>query len=208
VTTFYYDDATALASTTYWYKITACNSAGESAKSDASYGTTSDSSATVLVKTNIRKAIKSGLLTIIKGNACGAYSYKHTLREVCDPPKAPNTFRELAGVNIIIGDETASVITKGDNKGVLHNEFNLELDVFFNAVDNTTLIQEEYLADLQAYFGVNYFIPDENGTATAFDCVYQSSTHYGLNISSPNYGITARFKVWYRQQIINPTVKV
>ena len=201
-----FEDATCTPGVAYSYVVSGYNDSGEGIKSDAVSVTCPISNP--LNRTRIREAVKLGLKTIIKGNVVGDYAYRNTVSEVGDPPKSPAEFRELPGVNIFPGNENSAegaVIPNGDNRGLLHNSFEMRLEIYFNSVDDPALAQEGMAADIKAYFGNNNSIPDINGDATAFNCIYQGWEPYGLNLDSPKYGITITFKVWYRESIKNPT---
>ena len=203
----YLDDTVGVAGTTRSYKILAGNTVGNSAKSDAVSGTTATSRTASLAKTRIREAIKYGLGTIIAGTPIGDYTFQSTIREVCDPPKHPQGFRECIAVNLLFGkDQSAesSVMKQGDNQGLLHESFIVTLDCYMNENDDPALAQDKLLADLQAYFGKYSYIPDAYGNATAFNCIFQDAIPFGLKIQNPNCGITVTFRVWYRIYRSNP----
>lgn len=203
-----YDDTTLSADTVRWYKIISTNGAMVSDPSAAMSGVTAHSSSSMLVRTNIREAIKRGLLSIQKGVACGNYTFKSTVYEVCDPPKAPNEFKELVAINLFFGDERSvesALMVQGDNRGMYQMSVDMTLDCFLNSNDEPSLTQEKILADTIAYFGKNYHIPDQYGNATVFQVLYESSSPFGMKIQNPDCGVTINFKVWYRMVRLDPT---
>ena len=165
------------------------------------------------VRTAIREAVKFGLNTIIKGNtispSSGTYTYNNTIRNIGDPPKSPNEFKNFPAVNIYLGDEnntkaaiTSNAFTFG-NENLLYNSFVLHLDFFIKS-NTVALAQENILADVQAYFGTYWNIPDSGGTATAFNSIYKSSEVFGIKGKSPTCGISIDFNVNYRQFAQSP----
>ena len=190
-----------------WYQITATNAAGTSPASTVIMGSTASDPATMLVKTNIRNAIKLGLNSIVKGNPCGLYTFKNTVRLVCDPPQSPVSFAEIPAINLFFGKETTSeqTINNGDNRGLLDQTFEAVMDCYLNDADNPALAQESILADIQAYFGLNYWIPDQYGNKTVHNCLVTSAEPFGLKLQNPTCMMSITLKVRYRLSRTNPT---
>lgn len=80
----------------------------------------------------------------------------------------------------------------------------VDIDVAINSND-IILAQDEILWDIQKKLGNNWWIPDDEGRARAFDCVYTGHSRWGTERTSPNGGITIRFDIRYRIKQKDPT---
>lgn len=133
--------------------------------------------------------------------------YFNTMRRAYDPPRSIEELEEYPCCNVLIEDgfsQNSSDTRLGQNQGLLHNSFILAIDCFLQDINDQALAQDRILADVQKYFGINFGIPDSDGYATAFNCYYESNIPHGIRNTAPNCGILIRFRVWYRQQLINP----
>ncbi len=134
--------------------------------------------------------------------------YYNTVTRAFDPPRTYEQFDEYPSINVFIDGEScdsASNVNTDQNQALLHNSFILQMDCFLNDINDPALAQDKILHDIQKFFGINYYIPDESGNATAFNCYYDSSSPFGTDRTSPNSGITIRYRIWYRQQLTNPS---
>jgi len=102
--------------------------------------------------------------------------------------------------------ETSSNIQLDQNQALLHNEFRLNITCFLKDTNNQGLAQNKILSDIQTYFGINYHIPDADGSKTCFNCYYQSCTKFGIESNVDSCGIEIVYIVWYRQQLTNPRI--
>ena len=175
---------------------------------------------TLPVRSRIRSAALYGLRNrIISGGTAIRYSssgnttvssegYYNTISRAFDPSRTFEQFDEYPCVNVFVDNEDCDNVSNvqiDQNQGLLHNSFILQMDCFLNDNNDPALAQDKILHDIQKYFGINYYIPDENGVATAFNCYYDSSLTFGTDRTTPNCGITIRYRVWYRQQLTNPS---
>jgi len=170
------------------------------------------------VRAQIRQACLYGLRNriIAGGNAIrygatdsivSTSGYYNTMRRAYDPIRTRGNMEEFPACNVKIEDEfseNVSNVQKDQNQALLSNSFVLSMDCFLNDTNDPALEQDRILADVQKYFGINYFIPDVNGNATAFNCYYDSSVPHGINTNKPESGILIRYRVWYRQELTNP----
>ena len=160
----------------------------------------------VHVRTNLRETLKYnlGLITTTNG-------YNRTIRDIGDPPKSPENFKEFPAVNIDFGTERAANANPGGhtqygaNLWIYENQIDVVMD-FFMVAENMSLEQETILADVQKYFGTghNYAIPTAAGVHTVLDFIYIESTPFGLKVNRPNCGIQIIYRAWYRQRGDNP----
>lgn len=134
--------------------------------------------------------------------------YYHTIGEVVSRPKQIAAFTQYPGVNVFIESETCEDVNNvqiEQNTGLLSNSFLLVLECFVSDSNDPQLAIDKLLCDLQKYFGINYYIPDESGNATAMTCYYDSSESGCFNTGLPNSYLVAKFRVWYRQKNIDPS---
>lgn len=158
------------------------------------------------IRTNIRGAIQWGLTQITAGKG-----YNYTIKQAYSPPRGLSAFVEFPSVNITYLPETCANSSTGNhlqagNESLLLNQFTVRFDCVLSNIDDPELAQDNVLADIQKYFGVNYWIPDSNGDATAFNCVYEGSEGWGIHEQRPLTGITVDYIVWYRQRINDPAI--
>jgi len=173
------------------------------------------------VITRIRKAVVysvenriiSGGQTIRYSNSgnniIDDYGYYMSYPHCYDTPRSYETFSEFPSINLFIDIENSNAnanVQIDQNSGMLHNKFSMRFEVFLNCTQDVTTIMDCACADLQRFFGVNYYIPDSSGIATASHCYYTGSERWGVSLGEPVVGITVRFDVWYRQRIIDPTI--
>lgn len=164
------------------------------------------------VKERIIDAIVWGLqqITTAKG-------YTNTVRRVYDPPVSFLEMEEFPAINVFEGEESCANSNQGShlqtngNNAMLHNSFVVTFDCVLTTTPNQSSARGDrikFLADLQKYFGTNYWIPDQYGRATARCCFYQSSAPFGIEGNRNDLtGITCDFIVWYDQELVNPTVR-
>jgi len=175
------------------------------------------------IRSQIRDAVLYALRNrIIGGGIAIRYSsegnttvsdagYYHTIRHAFDPPRTFEQMQEFPCANVYIDAEScenAANVQIDQNQAALHNSFTLVMEICINETNNPALIQDQILADIQKYFGINYFIPDSAGNATCFNCYYLSSDPWGTDRTRPNCGITVNYIVWYRQKLTDPTQKI
>ena len=173
------------------------------------------------VYTRIRKAAIYGIENRIKPSlAAIRYSdggneteyqdaYYYDWKRAFDPPRNFEKFQEFPSCNVMVENDVSfnrENTQLDQNQAKLVNVFNLMFDCVSSNVNDPALTRDRMLADLQTYFGLNYYIADEDGAQTAFCTYYDSSTPFGIESTTNRVGITVRFKVWYKQTLTNPRV--
>jgi hypothetical protein len=162
----------------------------------------------ISVKDNILDAAEYGL-----GQITVANGYNNTVREIHDPPIEANAMKEFPAFNVFEGEDLCENALgnlheqTGGNQCKLFNSLILELDGYLNVVETPRKARNKLLADVQKYFGLHWNIPDINGTASAFNCMYLSSVPFGVEVNKPLVGITIRLRVWYDQKLTDPTLR-
>lgn len=164
--------------------------------------------------TNIRLALRYGLGTIIAGNSVpSGYVFKRTIRHIASPIKSIDNIPEFDAADIYIQDDVChnsspgSHTQSGANKAILENTVDVMIENIMKEVNDIETVQEDKLADLQAYFGNFYWLPmsisDTDGRA--LDCIYLGSEKFGFGETVPLCGIQVRYRIWYRQRLEDPT---
>jgi hypothetical protein len=166
----------------------------------------------ISVKDNVADAIQWGLSQITVANG-----YNNTIASVYDPPVETAAMSNFPAINYYEGPDESTNVTKpgvhqqtGGNQAKLFNEFIVELDIYINVSAGSTIARKarnSVLADIQKYFGLHWNVPDQNGTPSAFNCMYLGSVPFGEQVNMPQNGCTVRFKVWYDQQLTDPTTR-
>lgn len=156
------------------------------------------------VRTDIRNALKSCIKEITTD---GGYNY--TFIDVFDPPMNMEQMTQYPTVNILYGTEQRS----GDRFKVGNNPLYdillpVTFDVFLYDINNTSLAQDNALADLQKYFGYNYYVKPASSTRTVFEALWLSSTPWGTEMEVPNCGISIDFEIYYSIRVNNPNQMV
>ena len=161
----------------------------------------------ISVKDNIINSAQYGLTTITIANG-----YNNTILHAYSPPVEIAMMNENPCVNIYEGTDSCSNANPngpheqtGGNQAKLFNDFDLILECYLNVKDNVRMSRNSLLADIQKYFGLHWNIPDQNGVASAFSCMYHSSEPFGQDANVPLTGFVCRIKVWYSQLLTDPT---
>ena len=175
--------------------------------------------ATNPVYTNIRTAAIYGIENRINPALAGiryadsgnvtvhTNAYYYNWVRAFDPPRSFEQFQEYPSCNVYVDSDISfnrDNLQLDQNKAQLSNMFLLNFDCIHTDINNQSLARDKMLADLQTYFGLNYYIPDSTGAQTAFLCYYDSSEPFMTEGTKPKIGITVRFKVWYNFTLTNP----
>lgn len=161
----------------------------------------------------LRNRIKSGEPTVRhSASSTGIVSnegYYLTILDAFDPPRTVEQMVQFPSINVFCINEVCEDINNTQiqqNTSLISNSFILRLECFIHNENDPALECDKLLADLQRYFGTNYFIPDENGNATAMAIYYAGHEILGTEMTRPNIYMNVDFKIWYRQRTNNPTV--
>ena len=156
------------------------------------------------VKTDIRNALVSCVKEI---TTAGGYNY--TFRDVFDPPKNMEQMTQYPTVNILYGTEQRQGTQhKTGNNPLFDILLPVQFDVFLYDINNTSLAQDKALADLQKYFGYNYYLKPQGSNRTVFEMMWLSSTPWGTEMEVPNCGISVDFELYYSIRVNNPNQMV
>jgi hypothetical protein len=152
------------------------------------------------VKTNLRNAMIDCIKEI---TTAGGYNYSYI--SVNDPPINMESMVEFPTVNLLYGTENRlGDRYKTGNNPLYDIQLPVEIDVFLHSMENTSLAQDKALADLQKYFGYNYYAKPQGGNRTVFEILWTYSTPWGTERERPNCGITVGFDIYYSIRVNNP----
>lgn len=154
-------------------------------------------------RTNLRNAV----LACIKEITTTA-GYNNNFLHVYDPPINMEKMTEFPVVNLLWGQERRTNSHLMGNDPLLDLSMTLQMDVFLNDYNDMQLAIDKVIADIQKYFGRNFYIQPTAGARTAFNCLYLSSTPWGTEVQSPNCGVTIEMEIWYSIRLNDPAVIV
>jgi hypothetical protein len=151
------------------------------------------------VRTKLREALKYGLQQITITNG-----YRSTVKAVYDPIKEMEKMTRFPCINLEWGQEFRTGEHLGAaNDSLLDIRFEFTCECYFKTT-NPPLAQDKIIADLQQYFGSRHWVPSETGDQTAFNCVYLSSTPWGVDAQRGICGVDVVFEIWYRIRLSDP----
>jgi len=150
-----------------------------------------------------------------KVRAAAAYGIKNTISQ------ANGYFNDIGEVNVqeiefahrkafpsidlLWGDEIYQNTVPGSNTTHLYEKVaDLWIEAWLDDYDDMTLEKEKLIADIEKYFGTNYWIPDASGNRTAFNCMLARNAHFGQRDNTPKGGVSLLLKVYYRTPFTNP----
>lgn len=150
------------------------------------------------------RAIAALIYNLGKIKTEGGYNY--TIKKVYDPPVGLSEMYDYPSVNIEEESETCSNthVQTGGNEATLLNSFNIRLDCVLQSTENPRQDRNKFLQDIQKLIGNNWYIPDEQGDASAFNCFYSGSTSWGMHDSKALTGISVKLAIWYTQKLTDP----
>jgi len=151
------------------------------------------------VRTNLRLALKACVeeMTVAAG-------YNYTYADVFEPPINMEAMVQYPTVNILLGREDRLGDRHSGNNPTLDILMPVQFDVFLNSQNDTSLAQDKAIADLQKYFGANYYIKPSASDRTAFNCIWLASTIWGTERETPNCGVSVDFEVFYSIKLNDP----
>jgi hypothetical protein len=151
------------------------------------------------VRLALRRALKKCLLEITT-----TAGYYNTIKKVYDPPMNLESMKEFPAVNILIGREERLGESYISNNSKMDLRLQVTFDCFLHRQLYPTFAQDRILADIQRYFGNNYYIKPAGEFRTAFNCLYLNSIPWGTEEERPQCGISIEFDIWYSIVINNP----
>lgn len=167
-------------------------------------------SGTTSVRTKIREALAFG----IKNNITKSKGFFNDIGEVhVNAPVNDSSRKAFPSVDILWIRERYTNSFSGGNSLGGYNKFATILlrgvlsAEKCNAADpqDIVLLRETYIADIEKYFGINYFIPGETLPETAFNSIIVSNVVWGLESTEPRGGVDIELEISYRIELADPT---
>lgn len=162
------------------------------------------------IRTNIRSALAYG----IKNNIKKGNGYFNDIGEVHVNAVASNSRRNnYPSIDIIwLRERYTNNIKGGNSLGGYNKIATVALLCYLfadacapNNVGEIVLLRENIIADLEKYFGINFFIPDQAGNRTAFNCIINSNTVHGIQATEPYGPVEVELEIYYRIELADPT---
>ena len=160
---------------------------------------TFDSAEDSTVRTALRQAVKFGIEQITIANG-----YRTKVKMVNDPWVPDNKMQEFPNVNLYWGREERLGSRIAGNNPLLDMRMTCTISCHLASTNDPVTRQDKMLADVQQYFGNNFYIPDSSGNRTIFNCVYLSSEPWGGDPNKPTCGIDIELEIFYRINLKNP----
>ena len=155
------------------------------------------------VRTNLRTALRSCILEMTT-----TAGYNFTYSDVNDPVKNMEQMTRYPTVNILLGPERRQNTRLAGNNPLLDILIPVQFDIFLHDINDTSLAQDQAIADFQKYFGQNYYVRPAAGDRTVFNCVWLASTIWGTDREVPNCGVSIDFEVFYSIRLNDPSLMV
>jgi hypothetical protein len=161
------------------------------------------------VRTRIREALAWG----IKNRITKANGFNLDIGEVhVNAPANDNDRKVWPSVDILWLPERYINNIRGENSLGGFNKIGtilIEGHLFENQCDlvpeDIVLKREMFIADMEKYFGIYYYIPDSGGVATAANSIPISNTPFGIKSTEPKGGVEFEIEVYYRIEQADPT---
>lgn len=152
------------------------------------------------VRTNLRNAI----ITCTKEITVAA-GYNYDYLQVFDPPINMENMSIFPTVNVLYGRETRQNDKwKTANYGLYDVMLPVQFDIFLDDNIDTSLAQDKAIADLQRYFGKNYYVKPATGDRTVFEIAWLASDIWGTETQTPTCGVSIDFEIYYSFRVNNP----
>lgn len=154
------------------------------------------------VRRLVRQALVSGLESITTANG-----YNRTIQHAYPEIKSFEQMTEFPSVNIDWRrEEYLNAIPGGHSAGFLIKNARVLLDFHVETPEGIETERNRIVADVDKYFGNNYYLPASGGNATAVNVVPEDSFVWGIESSEPYGGITIPIRIEYKQNILDPTL--
>ncbi len=168
-------------------------------------------SGNVSVRTKIREALANGIYTTIRKSN----GYFFDIGEVNVNVMVNNNGRKkFPSVDIIWVKERYTNNFQGGNSLGGYNKFATVMIEGHLIEENCsedpasiTLMKEMFVADMEKYFGTNFFLPDpvEGRADTAFNTMIIFNTDFGIDVTRPRGGVEVQLEISYRILLTDPT---
>lgn len=159
------------------------------------------------VREKIRAAAAWGIAnTITKANG-----YYNDIGEVNVQEVSYSKRKAFPSIDLLWGNERyLSSVSGGHTTGAYEKMATLYIECWMDETesDEMTVARETIIADIEKYFGTYYYIPDSDSNWTAFNCMLNNNTLFGVREDNPRGGVELQLDVYYRIDLTNPNLKL
>lgn len=161
------------------------------------------------IRTRIREAIAYGVKnTITKSNG-----YFNDIGEVFVNAVASNSKRNnYPSIDVTwIRERYTNSIQGGNSQGGYNKIASIMLDCYIfeegckASPEDVVLARENIIADIEKYFGTNFFIPNSLGVRTAMNSILINNIAHGIQATEPYGSVEMELEVYYRILLTDPT---
>ncbi len=161
------------------------------------------------IRTKIREALAYGIKNIIsKSNG-----YFFNIGEVHVNAVANNAKRKkYPSVDILWQRERYTNSITGGNSLKGHNKIasillygHLFEENCKKSPEDIVLMRENFVADMDKFFGINFFIPNSSGIRTAFNTIPINNFVNGIEATEPYGSVEYNIELYYRIEVGDPT---
>lgn len=158
---------------------------------------------------SVREKIRSAVAYGVKNTITKANGYYNDIGSVDVQANSYSKIKEFPNVSLLwLNEQYTNSNSGGHTLHAYEKITELLIEAWFNVNQDMVLQRENFIADIEKYFGVYYYIPDANGVATCFSSMLISNNIFGMEENEPKGGVQLTLRIWYRVDIDNPCLAV
>jgi len=168
-------------------------------------------SLTIPTPQSVRETIRAAAAWGILNQISKANGYFNDIGEVNTQEVSYSKRKKFPSIDLLWGNETyLSNVPGGFTTRTYEKVAPLFIECWLDYTESSDMVveREKMIADIEKYFGTYYYIPDENGTWTAFNCMLNNNVPFGMKENNPKGGVELQLDVYYRTDLTNPNLKV
>ena len=156
-------------------------------------------------QTTAREKVRAALYGGLLSNISPALGYFNAFQKVYTRPVNIEQVQDFPAVEVTWNERIINTQQGSNSLGFYNRVAEVNLRIFLKATDASAMTQlkEQVVADIEQYFGTNFFIPDSAGVGTVFNCVLESNDVTGAGTYRPLGEVEIRLKIYYRTSTTN-----
>jgi hypothetical protein len=156
-------------------------------------------------QTTAREKVRAAFAWGLLSNISPALGYFGQFQKVYTHPVNIEQVEDFPAVEITWNEKIINGQQGGNSLGFYNRIADVKLRVMLKATDASTMttLKEQTIADIEQYFGTNFFVPNSSGASTIFNCVLESNDVLGAGVYRPLGEVEIRLKVYYRTSTTN-----
>ncbi len=213
------------ASTEYWWRVRAIGPLGESIWTTFSFtrspnnvfyfsGNPTSQAARLLAHTSIpfqttaREKVRAALYYGLFSGVSPALGYFNSFQKIYTRPVNIEQVENFPAIEVTWNERFTNSQQGGNSLGFYNRIADVRLRIMLKETESVpmTQLKERVIADMEKYFGINFFVPNSAGTATIFNCVLESNDVVGAGTLRPLGEVEVRLKIYYRTSTTGMTV--